>query len=74
MTSTGIYVRLLTGAMLALVLGGISPAQASEPPVVRVRLETTAGAIQKTADALDTPAGKRALREAVERKFPLAAG
>jgi len=47
--------RLLMCAMIALLLGGATPPHPSEPPVVRVRLETTAGAIMLAIDVRHAP-------------------
>jgi len=47
--------RLLMCAVVALLLGGAAPLRPGEPPVVRVRLETTAGAITLAIDVRHAP-------------------
>jgi peptidyl-prolyl cis-trans isomerase A (cyclophilin A) len=48
-------VRLLLCTLLALLLGAAAPPTPREPPVVRVRLETTAGAITLAIDVRHAP-------------------
>jgi len=55
MTDKGNAMRLLMCAMFALLLVGAAPARPSEPPVVRVRLDTTAGAITLAIDVRHAP-------------------
>ena len=47
--------RLLMCATIALLLGGATPPPPKEPPVVRVRLETSAGAIVLAIDVRHAP-------------------
>ena len=47
--------RLMMAAIFVMLLGAAAPARPSEPPVVRVRLETTAGAITLAIDVRHAP-------------------